>query len=778
MLGALCGNCSRQAQTCSSTCTWGGASCTPQPGCVPPSAPADLLSRSCYCINCKLGDLPSLDRAHCAYVRWGVFPWATRLNRAFFDNEVRPFTQGALARGMVTEFGIPELLEIAGPACPADNLYRVTVDPAAVPAWNAILVAHRPAATIAPFPTGVSELTFNVQSSWSPIRHSWLLAPCSGVPSLQTDEGWRYHLFAALAAIDAGAGSLFLTQLNLRGSQSPPDPARVLAFIQATRAYFAQRNPGRTLIFGSEGLTVGADVLAPHLNFVKGLVDLDVSMPGESWPRMTDSDGQPYACYAPGLVSAGPTTGADPTGSSCTDTAFRTGPLCVGDSDRGSVRPAFYAQGAPGVWARVNANPRTEHEVPIPWLLEFDGFQECKYLNPTRYVPSVNDGVLAVFYEPNFCGAWDQTTCVPTVRNGLSNTMRFLSQPASVRRDFMRYIAQSMRLWSRETGAPVWFPQLLRVDQNLAIVAQSTANLPNATPMELAQSNLIRYCPDDLGQSTPLSQPFSYQYVAAECGDLDAIAAALDEAPQALSVAASAFARHTIAVLEQRTPSSAEVTPLGTRIMNATDVEAEALAVFRERAALTTVVLPSLTEDEFTRRVFLGALGRLPSAPELTAYGGLARPARVDALLERYETKRSLKRQGLRTAPLNQGRFVFGLYEWLLARSVPETDESDIVFWNEELLMGRRSPSTVVNDFLNSAEFTNRWTGVCAAAPADCHGWYVHSLYWGLLHRAPDAPGLTHWENQLTTGTMTRAQVANAFLGSPEFATRMQRLGL
>jgi hypothetical protein len=675
---------------------------------------------------------------------------------------------------------LPEYLGLSAAECATTKLVRVTIDPAVLPEWNNILTTYRPSMSIAPFTTAVpggNELTFSAPQVWSASRPGWLPSTCAGVPSVETDEGWRYHLFAYLAALDAGFDAVYVAELAIRNGSAIYGTGgitadRVTALFDALRAYeLALR--GRTLVVGSESLEDLAPALASRLDFVKEVMDVDVAQSGGAWPYVFDSDGSPYACFAPGNLEAVATSGGDPNSLNCADGAFRTGPLCIADSDRTMIRP--YATTGSGSWAIVNANARTHQEVPIPVLLELDGFQGCSYWNYARY-SAVDPGPLAVYYEANQCSAWDQTTCVSTVRNGLSNTMRFLSQPASRRRAFITYAAQAAALWSRESGVPAYFPQLVRVDQNLAVVAQSIPTLPAPTSQDLAQPQLLRYCPDDLGVATASS--LSYQYVAAECGDLDAVAGAFSAAGAALGTAAQGYAHHLYATLEQRSASAPEVSALATPIASAADTEAAAVAAARALATNAGGPLPALTEDEFTGRLFLAVVGRAPAAAELTGLAALARPARVDAVLALYEARRQLKRLGLRTAPLNQGRFVMPLYVSLLGRQVPAVDETETAYWSNELFQGRQTSTTVVHAFIGSPEFSAYWSAKCASDPVSCNWIYVTGLYHSLLHREPDTSGWQFWSTQLDSAALTRLQVADAFLGSPEFSGRMTTLGL
>jgi hypothetical protein len=62
------------------------------------------------------------------------------------------------------------------------------------------------------------------------------------------------------------------------------------------------------------------------------------------------------------------------------------------------------------------------------------------------------------------------------------------------------------------------------------------------------------------------------------------------------------------------------------------------------------------------------------------------------------------------------------------------------------------------------------------AARNRSHSGYVADLYNAFLRRGGDLPGVQFWGSQLAGGQMTRAQVRQAFISSPEFSTRVQRM--
>ncbi len=774
-LGATCGNCSKLVETCDPGCVFAPPACTAQPGCEPPATVDSLLRRSCYCIDCGASDITVADGAKCAYLRWAFFPWGVPLTKSFFDKEVKAKSAQARALGMVTEFGIPEYLSSPTPAldCPADGLYRVSVDAAVLPSWNTILTAHRPSPSIQPFPTGTSELAFSYAAAWVPgFKPNWVYGKCAGIPSLGTDEGWRYHLFATLAAIDAGVGGLYVSQVAIR------QPTGFVALVAAARAYYAQKHPGKALVVGAESIDGLEAQLASKIDYVKEVADIDVVRSTSPWPTVLDSDGSEHACYAPNLLEPIPaTTGPDPTVLSCQSVGFRSGGLCIADSERTQMRP--FASPSPGAFAGTNPNARTHHDaLPIPIMLELDGFQQCAYKTARYASAGITDGVLPIFYKPNACADYDQTTCLATVRNGLPNTMAFLAQPKAVRAAFQRYAAQAAKLMTVERGVPHYFPALLRVDQNLTVVAQSTSALTGATPAEVAQSSLVRYCPSDVGVATPIDSDAPYLYNATSCGDVAAVQGALASVADAERAAAEGFVRHLYATVFARAADAGGLASWTNALLGAANREQAALDTLGTFLTTNGESIGGVSEDEFTRRLYRSALGREATAPEVAAQSGVPRATRIANVRARFECRRHLARLGLRSAPLHQGEVVAGLYHYLLARAVPLVGDDELVYWADQLFSKAQTFGAIVGTFAASPEFGAAWTNICASDPANCSAWYVHSAYFAILHRGADPGGLAYWAGELDAGRTTRAGLLTALLATTEFTDRAARLGL
>ena len=77
--------------------------------------------------------------------------------------------------------------------------------------------------------------------------------------------------------------------------------------------------------------------------------------------------------------------------------------------------------------------------------------------------------------------------------------------------------------------------------------------------------------------------------------------------------------------------------------------------------------------------------------------------------------------------------------------------------------------TTLANDFANSVESTAIYPYLSSPNPANASA-FVTQVYANVLNRAPDAPGLAFWTNQLTTGQTT----TGAFIVTVEASVNMQ----
>jgi beta-glucanase (GH16 family) len=104
------------------------------------------------------------------------------------------------------------------------------------------------------------------------------------------------------------------------------------------------------------------------------------------------------------------------------------------------------------------------------------------------------------------------------------------------------------------------------------------------------------------------------------------------------------------------------------------------------------------------------------------------------------------------------GAQVMRLYDAALGRA---PDPVGLAGWVQSIANGT-SLTSVAAGFINSAEFQARYPG--AGNPTS----FVTQLYANVLHRAPDAAGLTGWVTALTSGQDSQAQVLVGFSESAE----------
>ena len=107
----------------------------------------------------------------------------------------------------------------------------------------------------------------------------------------------------------------------------------------------------------------------------------------------------------------------------------------------------------------------------------------------------------------------------------------------------------------------------------------------------------------------------------------------------------------------------------------------------------------------------------------------------------------------------SKGKFIAQTYLGLLTR---DADYSGYRAWLEVLLAGV-SHEQIVQWFLDSDEFTIRFGSGLTNSQ------FIERLYNNVLLRSADPGGFNFWVGQLTSGQMTRAQVALVFLDSDEF---------
>ena len=109
-------------------------------------------------------------------------------------------------------------------------------------------------------------------------------------------------------------------------------------------------------------------------------------------------------------------------------------------------------------------------------------------------------------------------------------------------------------------------------------------------------------------------------------------------------------------------------------------------------------------------------------------------------------------------------RFVIGLYYGILGR---DPDFYGWDFHRRDLHLGIVTQDTLVTQFLATPEYVARY-----GSPTN--DGFVTLLFQNALGRNPSASDVAAWSTLLTNGTLTRTQVAQSFLNSPEFQTGAQ----
>ena len=111
-------------------------------------------------------------------------------------------------------------------------------------------------------------------------------------------------------------------------------------------------------------------------------------------------------------------------------------------------------------------------------------------------------------------------------------------------------------------------------------------------------------------------------------------------------------------------------------------------------------------------------------------------------------------------------KFVDRIYTYVLNR---EPEEEGAAFWTQELYNFSRSGAEVAQGFIFSEEFINRNTS---------DQQFVEILYKTFFGRDYDDAGMEYWLTQLASGAMTRVDVANGFIFSPEWADTCAEYGI
>lgn len=164
---------------------------------------------------------------------------------------------------------------------------------------------------------------------------------------------------------------------------------------------------------------------------------------------------------------------------------------------------------------------------------------------------------------------------------------------------------------------------------------------------------------------------------------------------------------------------------------------------------------PMTDPTSFVMQLYLDLLSRVPDGSGLDFWS--------NELKNSTATKGEVA-QSFFSSPefAGNGTAVFGAYLAILGR---DPDFGGWNYWNTELQQHLTRPLDILTAFLSSPEYQRKF-----GSPDD--GAFVTQLYENALHRSPDGPGLSYWTGQLSSGTMTRQQVAQALISSLEFVSQ------
>ncbi len=110
-------------------------------------------------------------------------------------------------------------------------------------------------------------------------------------------------------------------------------------------------------------------------------------------------------------------------------------------------------------------------------------------------------------------------------------------------------------------------------------------------------------------------------------------------------------------------------------------------------------------------------------------------------------------------------RFINFLYLNILER---EPDSEGFEFWKRELIKGQKAAKGVVKFFFESEEFKSK-----NLSDAE----FIKILYKTIFQREPDIEGEKYWESKLAEN-MSREDIINAFIESPEFEKLLKSFGI
>jgi hypothetical protein len=165
----------------------------------------------------------------------------------------------------------------------------------------------------------------------------------------------------------------------------------------------------------------------------------------------------------------------------------------------------------------------------------------------------------------------------------------------------------------------------------------------------------------------------------------------------------------------------------------------------------------SLADSDFVNQLYRNVLGRAADTAGTQAWdGALASGASRGAVVLGFaESQENDARTISAAGDLNHAE-AYRLYQAALNR---EPDAGGLAYWSSTLA-GGAMPAQVAQDFINSAEFQQKYGSLSASD-------FVSTLYQNALHRVADPGGQQYWTSQLQQGT-SETSVLVAFSDSLE----------
>ncbi|MBE6969703.1 MAG: DUF4214 domain-containing protein [Ruminococcaceae bacterium] len=183
--------------------------------------------------------------------------------------------------------------------------------------------------------------------------------------------------------------------------------------------------------------------------------------------------------------------------------------------------------------------------------------------------------------------------------------------------------------------------------------------------------------------------------------------------------------------------------------------------------------------ERFVKRLYEKCLNREADPDGVKTWVGQLREGKMTAsqVAAEFFSSKEFRLKGL-----SNEEFVKTLYRTMMDR---EFDADGLKTWTKQLASGK-SRAWVFKQFCDSAEFQNLctaytlpWGSIAdtsynmenmnATVSVTAAQGFVTRLYQTALGRSPDADGMKTWTEQLTTHTMTGAQVAANFFASAEY---------